>query len=34
MEKTLRLLIPQWQGGNNPAYFLGAKLLAWLAPSN
>ncbi|MFJ4145291.1 arginase family protein [Pseudomonas sp. NPDC089734] len=30
--KTLRLLFPQWQGGNNPPYFLGAQLLAWLAP--
>lgn len=29
---TLRLLMPQWQGGNNPAYPLGARLLAWLAP--
>ncbi|MFP7223902.1 arginase family protein [Priestia filamentosa] len=31
--KTLRLLMPQWQGGNNPAYFLGAQLLSWLAPN-
>ena len=31
-DKTLRLLFPQWQGGNNPPYFLGARLLAWLAP--
>ena len=30
--KTLRLLFPQWQGGNNPLYSLGARLLAWLAP--
>lgn len=30
---TLRLLMPQWQGGNNAAYPLGAQLLAWLAPS-
>jgi arginase len=30
---TLRLLMPQWQGGGyNPAYPLGAQLLAWLAP--
>ena len=34
MSKTLRLLMPQWQGGNNPAYALGARLLAWLAPGN
>lgn len=31
-KKTLRLLMPQWQGGNLPAYHLGAQLLAWLAP--
>jgi arginase len=30
--KTLRLEMPQWQGGNNKAYYLGAQLLAWLAP--
>jgi arginase len=29
---TLRLLFPQWQGGNNPAYIFGAELLNWLAP--
>ncbi|WP_449433356.1 arginase family protein [Pseudomonas putida] len=32
-DKTLRLLFPQWQGGNNPPYFFGAQLLAWLAPA-
>jgi arginase len=32
---TLRLLMPQWQGGGNrPAYHLGAQLLAWLAPAS
>lgn len=31
-EKTLRLIFPQWQGGNNPAYQFGAQLLSWLAP--
>ena len=31
--KTLRLLFPQWQGGNNPPYHLGGKLLDWLAPA-
>lgn len=31
-EKTLRLLMPQWQGGNIPAYHLGSRLLSWLAP--
>ena len=30
--KTLRLIFPQWQGGDNPPYYLGSKLLAWLAP--
>lgn len=29
---TLRLLFPQWQGGNDPAYGFGARLLDWLAP--
>ncbi|MED4041316.1 arginase family protein [Niallia taxi] len=33
-QKTLRLLMPQWQGGNNQAYFLGAQLLNWLAPDS
>lgn len=33
--ETLRLLMPQWQGGgNNPLYPLGARLLAWLAPES
>lgn len=31
-DSTLRLLFPQWQGGNNPAYIFGARLLEWLAP--
>ena len=30
---TLRLIMPQWQGGNLPAYYFGAQLLAWLAPA-
>lgn len=30
--KTLRLQVPQWQGGNNHAYHFGAELLAWIAP--
>ncbi len=30
---TLRLVFPQWQGGNNPPYHLGARLLDWLAPA-
>ena len=32
-KKPLRLLMPQWQGGNNHAYHFGAQLLAWLAPA-
>ncbi|WP_419710510.1 arginase family protein [Pseudomonas sp. NFX224] len=31
-DTTLRLLFPQWQGGNNAPYFFGAQLLSWLAP--
>jgi len=31
--KTLRLVFPQWQGGDNPPYYLGSKMLAWLAPA-
>ena len=31
-QNTLRLLMPQWQGGNNPPYGFGARLLRWLAP--
>lgn len=30
---TLRLVFPQWQGGNHPLYHLGSRLLAWLAPA-
>ncbi|GIN72933.1 arginase [Bacillus sp. J14TS2] len=33
-KKTLRLLLPQWQGGNNPNYAFGAELLAHIAPSH
>lgn len=29
---TLRLNMPQWQGGDEPAYRFGADLLRWLAP--
>ncbi|QZN97971.1 arginase family protein [Symbiopectobacterium purcellii] len=32
--KTLRLLFPQWQGGNNPSYHLGSLLLAFLSPES
>ncbi len=33
-DRTLRLIFPQWQGGNNPPYYFGSKLLAWLAPEH
>ncbi len=32
--KTLRLNMPQWQGGAEPAYRFGAELLRWLAPAH
>ncbi|WP_333500396.1 arginase family protein [Kluyvera sp. CHPC 1.2972] len=32
-KKTLRLDFPQWQGGNNPPYYLGSQLLSFLAPT-
>ncbi|KDF31797.1 hypothetical protein AE03_01658 [Klebsiella aerogenes MGH 77] len=31
-QSSLRLLFPQWQGGNNPPYFFGSRMLSWLAP--
>lgn len=31
---TLRLLFPQWQGGNNPPYHLGSLLLSYLSPGS
>lgn len=34
MKKTLRLLMPQWQGGTGPDYTFGARMLAWLAPED
>lgn len=34
MIKTIRLKIPQWQGGNNPTYTLGSDLLSFLVPKN
>lgn len=32
MSKTLRILYPQWQGGENPDYVFGAELLSHIAP--
>jgi arginase len=31
-QTTLRLNLPQWQGGNRHDYYVGSQLLAWLAP--
>jgi len=31
-ETTLRLNMPQWQGGDRHDYYVGSELLAWLAP--
>nr|WP_287859527.1 arginase family protein [Klebsiella sp.] len=31
---NLRLIFPQWQGGNNAPYYFGSQLLAWLAPAS
>ena len=34
-KSTLRLLMPQWQGGGmRPNYYFGGRLLAWLAPDS
>lgn len=32
MNKTLRLVYPQWQGGGNPNYAFGCELLSHIAP--
>lgn len=32
MAKTIRLIAPDWQGGNKEEYYFGAELLSWLAP--
>lgn len=34
MISTIRLKVPQWQGGNNPTYSLGADILSFLVPKN
>lgn len=34
MNTTLRLKVPQWQGGNNPVYSIGSDLLSFLVPKN
>ena len=30
--KILRMIFPEWQGGANPNYYFGSKLLVQLAP--
>ncbi|GAB2045998.1 arginase family protein [Agathobaculum sp. TL06] len=32
MKRTLRLTFPEWQGGIEPSYYAGCKILDWLAP--
>lgn len=32
MKKTVRLIYPQWQGGENPDYVFGAEMLSHIAP--
>lgn len=32
--KTIRLVVPDWQAGNNPVYSLGASILATVAPDS
>lgn len=32
-KETLRLIFPQWQGGNNPSYIFGSEMLSWLSPT-
>ncbi len=34
MSKLIRLVLPQWQGGNRIQYAYGAKILEFLAPSS
>ncbi|MDM8101659.1 arginase family protein [Oceanobacillus oncorhynchi] len=34
MSKTIRIIAPDWQGGNKREYYFGAELLSWLAPKN
>lgn len=34
MSKTLRLVFPQWQGGNNPDYVFGSELLRHIVPQS
>lgn len=34
MSQTLRLILPQWQGGNRIQYAGGTELLEWLSPAS
>ena len=31
-KKTIRLIVPDWQAGDNPVYYFGAKILQVIAP--
>lgn len=33
-QKTIRLVVPDWQAGDNPVYRLGAQILATIAPQS
>ncbi|WP_412989860.1 arginase family protein [Pediococcus siamensis] len=33
-KKTVRLILPQWQGGMNPNYVIGAEILAAIVPQS
>lgn len=34
VNKTVRLILPQWQGGVNPDYYLGSKILSAIVPES
>lgn len=34
MNKTIRLIAPDWQAGGRDAYYFGAQLLSWLLPND
>ena len=31
-KKTIRLIVPDWQAGDNPVYYFNAKILQVIAP--
>lgn len=34
MSKTIRMILPQWQGGANPDYMIGSEVLSAIIPSD